>query len=416
MQGPSAFDLSRAIGTNISGAFREAKDQSAIDQILSQAVQSGDPMVLQDSIGKILSQVSPERQGAAVQFLENRYKAIQGQKQQQQQNAALQKEGINPNLPANLQAEQFKEKSKQLRMSQYGLGQNQQPPQQVTQINQSEDQTTRQPQGSVFSKLTDDQLVVASGAQDKEISEPAKNELKRRSDERVLEQKKSESTRKYHTDISQDIIKENEKSAQNIIQSESSLSLMEDAIAGKDLSFFSPDNIAEITGIEGFRSKEGAIFKTAGKEFFIGTLKDSGARPNQFIEKQIVDMLPKIGRSAAANLSVVRAFRNEIDLKKEKIRLTRDLANDLEAKLGYVPRNIGQIRDEKLREYAEKKQKELNNDLRAYKSIEEKSKETFMKVEPGTPISKVVAQSLLRQFGNDPKKAREEAKKLGYSF
>jgi len=92
----------------------------------------------------------------------------------------------------------------------------------------------------------------------------------------------------------------------------------------------------------------------------------------------------------------------------------------LEAKLGYVPRNIGQLRDEKFKEYAEDKQKELNNDLRAIKSIEDKSKQSFIKVKSGTPISKVVAKAILDQFDkkdpNRAQKAAKEAEKLGYIF
>ena len=268
--------------------------------------------------------------------------------------------------------------------------------------------------------LSDDQLVMASGAPYLEIREPAKAELKRRADEKEIQQKEKDSNRKYQTEISQEILKDAEKEAKGLTESESALALMKDAIANRDMSFFSPDNLAEMTGIEGLRSKEGALFKTAGKEFFLGNLNRAGARPNQFIEKQIVEMLPKIGRSTAANLSVARAFENEIDLKKEKVRLTRELADELESKLGYVPRNIGQLRDEKLKVFADNKQKELNNDLRAYKAIDEKTIQPYMKVAPGTAISKVVAKAILNEFDEkDPKRAEKAAKKakeLGYEF
>lgn len=430
MSAPSPFDVSRAIANNVGRGAQTARDENAIERILSQASQSGNPQVMQDSIGKILSQVSPERQGPALQYLQNTYANIQ-QKQEKAKaeslgKTAAQQAGYTYGAPPQVQAQQAKDKAKSGRLAQYGLGGGQ-PQGQIPSIvgapvasNPNQPNPPVLPTQSPFKNLTDDQLVIASGAPDREVSEPAKEELKRRAAERDLEQKKSDSTRKYHTEISQDILKENEKDARNIVEAESALGLMENAIAGKDLSFWSPDNLAELTGIEAFRSPEGALFKTAGKEFFLGTLTRAGARPNQFIEQQIVEMLPKIGRSTAANLSVSRAFRNEIDIKKEKIRLTRDLADELESKLGYVPRNIGQIRDEKLKEYAEWKQKELNNDLRAIKSIEDKSKQSFMKVKSGTPVSKVVAKALLDQYDKkDPerkKKAAKQAEELGYVF
>jgi len=437
-----AFDVSRQIGTNFynEGLIREQKqkqanDQNAIETILEQASKSGDPQILQDSIGKILSKVSPGRQGAAIKYLEGTYERIQDKQKQAKTEGegrlAAKQAGYTYGVPPQVAAQQIKDKSKSGRLSQYGLNQQgeQQLGQQPSLVGNPSIPSTGQtvqstPTGklpqTIFEKMTKPQLVVASGAPDREISEPAKAQLKLLADEEDLTQKKQDANRKYHTEISQDILKENEKEARNIAESESSLGLMENAITEKDLSFWSPDNLAELTGIEAFRSPEGAIFKTAGKEFFLGSLNRAGARPNQFIEKQIVEMLPKIGRSTAANLSVARAFRNEIDLKKEKIRLTRDLADELEGKLGYVPRNIGQLRDKKLAEYAENKQKELNNDLRAYKSIEEKSKQPFMKVDPGTPISKVVAKAILDQYDKkDPdraKKAAKQAEELGYTF
>ena len=77
--------------------------------------------------------------------------------------------------------------------------------------------------------------------------------------------------------------------------------MMNDAIASKNLGFWSSDNLAEITGVEAFRSPEGAIFKTASKEYFLGNISRAGARPNQWIEQQISDMMAKIGNLQKMN-------------------------------------------------------------------------------------------------------------------
>lgn len=422
-QGAIAYQTANQIGNNLQQSFTKRKDENAIESILAEANSTNDPKVLQDTIGKILSNVSPERQGAAIKYLENAYKNVKDQEKLGRERKSAVDIGVNPDLPPTLQVAQFKEKSKSGRIENANKVFNQ-PDNRFKETNLDQNQIAVTQPDMIPERNQENQrkqqLLQLTGHPDREVSERAKAELKNIETNEKLNQKKDEVKIKRQTDISQEILKQNEKEAQELTSSESSLSLMEDAIVNKDLSFFSPDNLAEVTGIEAFRSPEGALFKTAGKEFFLGNLTRAGARPNQFIEKQIVEMLPKIGRSTAANLSVARAFKNEIDLKKEKVKLTRDLSDELEAKLGYVPRNIGQLRDEKLKVYAENKQKELNNDLRAYKSIEDKSSQSFMKVTPGTPISKVVAKVLLDKYDKkDPERANKAAKdasELGYAY
>ena len=85
MSSPSAFDIGRQVGTNFANVRQTAKDESAIESILSQAMNTGDPAIVQNSIGQILSQVSPERQGVALQYLQNTFNNLQ---QKQKENCA----------------------------------------------------------------------------------------------------------------------------------------------------------------------------------------------------------------------------------------------------------------------------------------------------------------------------------------
>src|SRR6185312_2216895 len=78
--------------------------------------------------------------------------------------------------------------------------------------------------------------------------------------------RKDDQSSKRHADASDKILDENEKTRASLIKKDQALALQDDAVAKKDLSFFSRDNLADITGIEGFRSTEGAIYKAAGKE------------------------------------------------------------------------------------------------------------------------------------------------------
>lgn len=89
MGNPSAFEIGRTVSNNLGNSFQKTKDNSAIESILSEAMQSGDPKVFQNSIAKMLSQVSPERQGPAIQYLQNVHTNLQ----QKQQQAKLETEG-----------------------------------------------------------------------------------------------------------------------------------------------------------------------------------------------------------------------------------------------------------------------------------------------------------------------------------
>lgn len=435
---PSPFELSRAIGSNISQAFQKGKDENAIESILSKASESGDPKILQDSISKILSQVSPERQGPAIQYLQNAYSNVQKKnemnRQERQDREAAKEAGYTYGVPPQVAAQQLKDRAKGQRLAQYGLGGSQNA---LANLPNAENGTPPELGGisgaqgnlmanlnlpiqptqskSIFKKLNDDQLVTLTGAPDREVSEPAKAELKRRDEERKVEQKGKENWTKFGMDRAKKVLDRAEEISIGLPVKKTALKLMTDSIANKNLGFWTPDNLAEITGIEAFRSPEGALFKTAGKEYFLGNISRAGARPNQWIEQQISDMMTKIGRSTEANLSVSRALQNETDLDAERVRLTEETFNELRNK-GKDIGDLGSMVNSKLSKFAEQKQSELFNDLRAIKAIGEGKPQKFNKVEQGTKISSYMVDALLNAFNNDPDKALQEAKKLGYSI
>lgn len=145
---------------------------------------------------------------------------------------------------------------------------------------------------------------------------------------------------------------------------ESTVFAMEDAIQNGDLSFWSGDNLADITGIELFRTAKGAQFKSASKNYFINDLKASGARPNMFIEKQFVEALAKIGRSEEANQTVIESFKFTNDLKKKRLETIRDLEKYYEDSLGYLPGRFNTIVSETMSPYIKDRQKQYENRLK----------------------------------------------------
>lgn len=404
-----AYQAALQAGNNLGNSFKQARESNVIETILSDAMSSGNPEDYQKSIGMILSKVSPEKQGAVMQALQLTTKNLAEKKEKQQRQQTLSGLGLDPSLPNNLLTEQYKGNQKNQRLSQFGLGASNQEA-----TNQNMQPATQQ--GSVFRNMTDDDLVKATGHPDREASEPAKAELNRRQEAEKVKLKQNELVFKSGLKRSEKVLEEADKIAATLPLKESSLDLMQDAIANKNMSFFSGDNLAELSGIEGFRSKEGAVFKTAGKEFFLGNISRAGARPNQWIEQQIAEMMPRIGRDASANFSVVRALRNEIDLDKERVRLSNEISDRLSAEGDQSQAKLGYLVNKELSRYASQKQVELFNDLRAIKAIDEKKPQKFRPLEKNAPVSEYMAQALLLQFNNDPKKAAQEAKKLGYEF
>lgn len=215
-----AFQIGHNIGSNFSNSIARVKDENAIESILSEAMGTGDPQVLQNSIGKILSQVSPERQNVALQYLQNAHTNIlkkQEQKKLEEQGRQAAKEGgYTYGAPPQVQAQQIKGKQlspqekaaqitadakKERLASVYGSGGSSSP-----QIAGAESpgviassavqppflpgkapNQPQQPQQAIpkspFRDMTEDQLIIASGSEDRQISEPAKQEIRRRQEE-----------------------------------------------------------------------------------------------------------------------------------------------------------------------------------------------------------------------------------------
>ena len=422
MTSPSPFMVAREASTNLGEAFTRVRDENAIEQILSSAMNSGNPEMVQDSIGKILSQVSPERQGMAVQYLQGIYQNIKQKQDQQKRKETAIQVGVNPDLPESLQKIQYENQLLDQRarniVGATPIGNIQQQPSGAIApgvLPEKNIPNVPQPNqiGVLWRDLTDDQLVQLSGV--KGFAEPAKQELKKRQEERNITQRKEENKIKFGQDIGKKVLERADEIAETLPQKEAALNIAKQAIVDGNLGFFTRDNLAELFGIEGLRSKEGAVFKTSMKEFLLGSLVRAGSRPNQWIEQQISDMAAKIGRSPEANLSVVRAIQNEIDIEKERIRLTDEISDQITNTTGDY-KKLGAMINTRLAKYAEQKQNELYNDLRAIKSIGENTPQKFHKVQLGTPITPYMVDALLVTFDNDDVKAMEEAKRLGYSF
>lgn len=185
---PSPFQIARETSNNMSTAFRRTKDESAIEKILTDSIQSGDPNVLQNNISKILSQVSPERQGPAIKFLQDSYNKIIETQTQDRKKKAAEKYGIDPDLPPNVQAKIYGENAKNQRFNnaQNVFNPNSSP---IVNVGQPQNNNmTPQTQNNIPStgntpplqdaKARKQKLLELSGHPDREVSERSKAELK----------------------------------------------------------------------------------------------------------------------------------------------------------------------------------------------------------------------------------------------
>lgn len=140
---------------------------------------------------------------------------------------------------------------------------------------------------------------------------------------------------------------------------ENALTTMKNSISSGNLGMLSLDNLAEISGIEGLRSPEGAAFKTASKEFFLGNLSRVGSRGlNQMMERVVLEMAPLIGRSPQANLAVTEIMDAETDVTRKEAELINDIGQSYKEKYGHYPEDLSHRVYKELRPYATQRQKD----------------------------------------------------------
>lgn len=147
------YKMTKASGDSAGQSAQNLSQNRTIEQILAEAQSSGDPNVMQQSIGKILSKVAPERQPMAIQYIQG---LMENQKKKQQLDT-LEKYGIDRNLPPDLAKLAFKEKLNEDRLKAFSE------------------------QGS-YNDLTNDQLTTL--LQDPTHKEPAKYVLKSRAEKK----------------------------------------------------------------------------------------------------------------------------------------------------------------------------------------------------------------------------------------
>lgn len=260
------------------------------------------------------------------------------------------------------------------------------------------------------SQISDEDILRAASVDPvlaRELRSAKDTRLKEIQEEKKLNFQREKMGRKEETEISKPILLEMNDVRKNIpLQEQAILDIQEASPEVGALDYF-----ADITGFEPLRTASGAKLKTGIKDFFLSDLTRAGARPNQWIEQQLADALPKIGRSPEANLITSEGLRFKVDLAKKRLELTDRISEEDREKYGFVKANIGTRTDTEMKKFVIDRQKELKERIQ---KIKKEYKEGSVK--KGTKLNAEKALEFMGKFKGDRKKAEQHARELGYEF
>lgn len=362
---PSPFEVSRHIGNNLNRSFNRVKDENAIERILSDAIQTDDPAKLQGTIGKILSQVSPERQGAAIQYLQNAYANVQANKERDRQTQAAMQAGVTPGLNPTVQAQQLR---------------NQQPPKPTQPLGGLSGQAVPDEIANAIPGILDrnknssaDELAVAFD--EAKIPRAYSNsyiENRRRKDEAKKPGDEFANIReKSVADYVNNAINQGQD-AENLRYSiEQSRKAINGEIAGPGVEALAKNDpyFQLLVGL----TPDEATLQATNKKLLEGSKGIFGSKPT---EREIFlllnSMLPSIGKSKEANLAGLNFIERINDLKL----MHADIVDELtEGGTKYIP-DLERKVNARMRPYGEKLRNEMSQAVNALKTIESSSKST----------------------------------------
>jgi hypothetical protein len=231
-----------------------------------------------------------------------------------------------------------------------------------------------------------------------------------------IAQKRFESERGYQTGFSKEQEKEAENLRQVVPRKEMALNFARNAIETGDLTYFSPDKLADATGIDLFRTAKGAQLNTAAKENLLNNITRVSAKAqNVWFEQRLNSIFPKIGQSKEANLTAQEMLEGELAMDKEYLKEFDRISKQDEDQYGYVKKDASK----RARDAVKPREKFIfqrtfyrMKDIEEHeKGISELKKQVGKNVSRGTPLTINMARLYKEKFKD---KALEVAKKNGY--
>ncbi|SRR6266851_640852 len=231
------------------------------------------------------------------------------------------------------------------------------------------------------------------------------------------EQRKTfESERSYHTQFSKGIEEKVEKMRESIPRKESALNLSRNAVETGNVEYFSPDKLADATGIDLFRTSKGAQLITAGKENLLSNMARTSAKAqNIWFEQRLNSMFAKIGQSVEANLTTQEMLEGELAMDKAYQEMYDRMSTQDESEFGFVKKDIDKrvhnaIKDQEKTIFnrTNYRLRELEEQEMGIEKLRDKVGKNAIK---GTPLTLSMAKLYKDKFGEN---ALVVAKKNGY--
>ncbi len=244
----------------------------------------------------------------------------------------------------------------------------------------------------------------------------AQAELDRRMTEKKEKTRSFETERAFQSSYSKKAEEDANKLRESLPKKEMALNFARNAVETGDISYFSPDKLADATGIDLFRTSKGAQLVTAGKENLLSNMSRVGSRAqNMWFEQRLNSMFPKIGQSKEANLTVQEMLEGEAEIDRAYLNAFDRLSEEDEKQHGFVKKDITK------RAYDSIKSQEkeiLKRTTYRMKEIEDQEKglsgmksQVGKNVAKGTPLTLAMAKLYKSKFGDN---ALSVAEKNGY--
>lgn len=282
--------------------------------------------------------------------------------------------------------------------------------------NRSNEYSMQQPaQQSAIQNLSDDQIAAAT------LVDPNLGRVLQ--EQKKLKRREFESERKFHTDRSSKFLDEIRQETKGINEREIAVDSAISAVNSGQMSPLGGDFWAGILNLPSLRTESGAALQAAAKVNLIGSLGRVGARPNQFIEKQISDAFAQAGETKSAQMAKLQITKAVLDLDKKRGQIANKLADEYRQELRYVPENIDSLVEKQMQPFAEMRMEKLSYDLQRSreKSQSPEFYQTLQKVFPGTPLTPEKYQVFYNKAQGKNEEERDAAairmaKKAGYKI
>ena len=215
----------------------------------------------------------------------------------------------------------------------------------------------------------------------------------------------------------QSFIEGAQKKAAEVPVLQSLLNVAKNSISTGNTGLLSPDNLADLTHIEAFRTAKGEALRSVAKEYIFSEVKGLGSNNNQMLDKQILSIIPNVGKTQEANLAWTEIQQMKLDLALAPQMFIEELKKNHLDKNNYPKQSLIDDVNKHVREYANKIQENT-----AYKiqEIEENNADleqlTNLSHVDNVYLTEKRRDALIQMAKGDKEKAIKVALKLGYKI